>query len=76
MELDQIKGVFETSDFALADKMIHDGWVLLSVFKRDNGYPGEPYEKAYYCLGATSADADPSKYENPPSPYAKFFDRT
>ena len=76
MELDQIKGVFETSDFALADKMIRDGWVLLSVFKRDNGSPGEPYEKAYYCLGATSADADPSKYENPPSPCARFFDRT
>ena len=63
MELDQIKGIFETSDFTLADKMIRAGWVLLSVFKRDHGAPGEPYEKTYYSLGSTSANADPSKYE-------------
>lgn len=74
MELDQIKRVFETSDYTLADKMLRDGWVLLSVFKKDvSGHPTQPDEKAFYSLGAITSAADPSKYENPSSPYATML---
>lgn len=66
MELDQIKRVFETSDYTLADEMLRDGWVLLSVVKREvYGHPTQPDERTFYSLGAPSPDADPSKYENP-----------
>lgn len=74
MELDQIKRVFETSDYTLADKMLLDGWVLLSVFKKDiYGHPTQPDEKTFYSLGATTVDVDPSKYENSSSPYVTMF---
>ncbi len=76
MELHEIKRVTETRDLEIVNKMLDDGWVLLAVSKFDSYGGPYPQENVYYSLGTSDPTADPSKYENPPSPYAKFFDRT